>query len=124
MSNKNLFIVFLIVIAFDVLNKNLYLAFADAHTSTKVYWLGQSMTFVGYIILVRLLAHKMYSISKDKWSLIFKLAALNWIAFGINDVFDEVFGSATETVVLEYFAFIITIPLTIIEWRKHIKQKT
>lgn len=122
MSHRTLFIWFLVAILIDILNKNVYLAFLDAHTSNEVYWIGQSVSFLAYIIFIRMLASKLYSMDKNRWTFILKIAALNWIGFAVNDLFDELFGTYTDVVVLEYFAFIITIPLTILEWRKYIRK--
>ena len=123
MKIKAVFICFILVVLIDVLNKNLYLAFEDAHTSTKAYWIGQSITFLAYIVFIWYVAYNIYRTTKDKWALAFKLASLNWIAFAVNDLIDEVFGKASEVVIIEYVAFIITIALTIRQWKKHLTQK-
>jgi len=123
MKTKAIFLCFILVVLFDVLNKNLYLAFEDAHTSTKAYWIGQSVTFLAYIVFIWYVAYNIYRIQKDKWTLAFKLASLNWIAFAVNDLVDECLGQQGETIVLEYVAFIITIALTIREWKKHTTKK-
>ena len=123
MRTKAIFVCFILVVLIDVLGKNLYLAFDDAHTSAKVYWIGQSVTFLAYIVFVWYVAYNIYRIQKDKWTLAFKLASLNWIAFAVNDLIDEVFGKASEVVIIEYVAFIITIALTIRQWKKHLTQK-
>ncbi len=123
MKTRGLFIGCIVCVLVDVLNKNLYLTFEDAHTSEKVYWIGQSFTFLAYIVFIWYVAYNIYRIQKDKWSLALKLASLNWIAFAVNDLIDECLGKASEIIVIEYLAFIITIALTIREWKKHMNQK-
>ncbi len=122
MNTKRLFVYFLVVVLIDVLNKHLYLAFSDAHTLEKVYWTGQSVSFLAYIVFIWIVAKHIYSIQKDKWTLLLKLSALNWIAFGVNVLTDELMGEASQISILEYAAFIITIGLTIREWQKHIRK--
>lgn len=124
MSYKKIFIYFLVALSVDVINKNLYLAFSDAHTSEKVYWTGQSFTFLCYIVFIWIVSKKIYSLDQNKWTFFFKISALNWIAFAVNDLFDEVFGEASVFNLLEYVAFIITIGLTIREWKKYIRKIT
>ena len=123
MKTRDLFFGFIVCVLIDVLNKNLYLTFEDAHTSEKVYWIGQSVTFTAYIVFIWYVAYNIYRIQKDKWTLALKLASLNWIAFAVNDLVDESLGQYSETIILEYLAFIITIALTIREWKKHMIRK-
>jgi len=124
LSNKKILIYFLIAIGVDVVNKNLYHAFSDAHTLEKVYWIGQSFTFLCYIVFIWIVSKKIYSTDQNKWTFLFKISALNWIAFAVNDLVDEVLGEASEFYLFEYIAFIITIALTIKEWKKYIRSKT
>ena len=123
MKSRTIFFCFIACVLIDVLNKHLYLTFSDAHTSTKVYWTGQSISFLAYIVFIRLVAVKLYLTYKDRWTLLLKLAALNWIAFAVGDLADEVFGFYAHATFGEYIAFIITIGLTIREWKKHTTQK-
>lgn len=119
-KTRNIFLCFLACSAVDVLNKNFYLAFDDQQTIERVYWTGQSFTFLCYVVFIWYVGAYLYTTFKDKWTLLLKLAALNWIAFAVSDFIDEITGSASDVVWFEYGAFIITIILTIREWKRHV----
>lgn len=120
-NGKKIFFAFLICSAVDVFNKNFYLAFSDTETVKKIYWSGQSFSFLCYVVFIWYVSMTLHTILKDNWSLLLKLATLNWIAFAISDFIDEVTGHASDVYLLEYGAFAITIWLTITAWNRRKK---
>lgn len=119
MTSRRLFWCMIACFAVDVFNKNFYLSFSDPKTVERVYWTGQSFSFLCYVTFVWAAGAYLYSIVKDKWTLLLKLAALNYIVFAITDFIDEVTGQAGEVLWVEYGALVITIILTIRAWKKH-----
>jgi len=121
--SKKIFLAFIFCSAVDVFNKNFYLAFDGEETVSKIYWTGQSFTFLVYVSFIAYVSAYLHRTLKDNWSLLFKLASLNWIAFAIGDFIDEATGHAPDVYLFEYLAFGVAIALTIREWRRH-KVKT
>lgn len=115
---KRLFICFLSVIAVDIANKNLYHLFTDQTLIERVYWTGQSVSFLCYCGFIYLLTSKINSLTKSGYAFLMKIASLNWIAFAVGDLIDELTQTYQKSSVIEYGFFLLTIPYTIYLWKR------
>lgn len=117
-DTKKIFLCFLACSAVDIFNKNFYLAFTDEEVVKKIYWSGQSFSFLCYVVFIWYVSTVLFKYFKDNWSLLLKLAALNWIAFAVSDFIEEITGGASDVYFFEYLAFAVTILLTVREWKR------
>lgn len=99
------------------MNKNLYHLF-EGEMVERVYWTGQSVSFLGYCILVYLLARKINSLTGSGYAFLLMAASLNWIAFAVGDLIDEVTSTYAKSSIFEYVVFLITIPYTVYLWKR------
>lgn len=108
----------IICFALDIANKNLYQLFADEELVKRVYWTGQSLTILCYCTLVYLLARKINQITRSGYAFLLMVSSMNWIAFAVGDLIDELTLTYQKSSLLEYSVFLLTIPYTIYLWKR------
>lgn len=114
---KRLFICFLAVVVVDIANKNLYHLF-EGEDVERVYWIGQSVSFLGYCVMVYLLARKINALTSSGYAFLLMVGSMNWIAFAVGDLIDEVTMTYQKSSLLEYGFFLLTIPYTVYLWKR------
>lgn len=114
---KQLFICFMGVVAVDIVNKNLHHCFAGDMVN-KVYWIGQSVTFLCYCVFAYLCAKKLNGLTRSGYAFLLMVTTMNWIAFAVGDLVDEITLTYTRSSIFEYGFFLLTIPYTIYLWKR------
>lgn len=115
---KRLFWLAITCFAVDMANKNLYLLFGDEETIKRVYWTGQSLTFLCIYFYVYLQARKINQLTRSGYAFATMIAAMNWIAFAVGDLIDELTQTYQKSSIIEYGFFLLTIPYTIYLWKR------
>lgn len=114
--NNKILRLYFILWAVDILNKCFYDIFEPVSLQWRVYLIGQSVTFIGYISFIAYVIYHPPDIHAFSYRRL-KAWSLMWIGMAVGDLWDEI-TKDYGIHLLEYVIFLATILFTWYSLRK------